>query len=105
MTRGRKTNTTKQPDEGRERHGEATESTEKATEKTTTKLPRQIVLAYMCETSCRFLHACFRGSVLTFVEVLLDRCLGALLRIEDGDVSQTLPLKVPHCQGERNICG
>ena len=33
------------------------------------------------------------------VEVLLDSCLGASLRIEDGEVSQTLPLKVP--QGAR----
>ena len=50
-------NTTKQSDEDRERHGEATESTEKVTEKTTTKSPRQIVLAYVREMSCRFLHA------------------------------------------------
>ena len=37
-----------------------------------------------------------------FVKVLLDSCLGAsLLRIEDGEVSQTLPLKVP--QGARKL--
>ena len=35
------------------------------------------------------------------VEVLLDSCLGASLRIEDGEVSQTLPLKVP--QGARKL--
>ena len=35
------------------------------------------------------------------VEVFLDSCLGALLRIEDGEVSQTLPLKVP--QGARRL--
>ena len=35
------------------------------------------------------------------VEVLLDSCLGASLRIEDGEVSQTLPLKVP--QGTRKL--
>ena len=35
------------------------------------------------------------------VEVLLDSCLGASLRIEDGEVSQTLPLKV--LQGARKL--
>ena len=35
------------------------------------------------------------------VEVFLDTCLGASLRIEDGEVSQTLPLKVP--QGARKL--
>ena len=35
------------------------------------------------------------------VEVLLDSCLGASLRIEGGEVSQTLPLKVP--QGARKL--
>ena len=35
------------------------------------------------------------------VEVLLDSCLGASLRIEDGEVSQTLPLKVP--QGAKRL--
>ena len=37
------------------------------------------------------------------VEVFLDSCLGASLRIEDGEVSQTLPLKVP--QGAKNCYG
>ena len=35
------------------------------------------------------------------VEVFLDSCLGASLRIEDGEVRQTLPLKVP--QGARKL--
>ena len=35
------------------------------------------------------------------VEVFLDSCLGVSLRIEDGEVNQTLPLKVP--QGARKL--
>ena len=35
------------------------------------------------------------------VEVFLDSCLGDSLRIEDGEVSLTLPLKVP--QGARKL--
>ena len=35
------------------------------------------------------------------VEVLLDSCLGASLRIADGEVGQTLPLKVP--QGTKKL--
>ena len=34
-------------------------------------------------------------------EVLLDSCLGASLHIENGEVSETLPLKVP--QGTRKL--
>ena len=46
--------------------------------------------------SCRFLHAFFHD----LVEVFLESCLGASLRIEDGEVSQTLPLKVPQGASE-----
>ena len=35
------------------------------------------------------------------VEVFLDSCFGVSLRIEDGEVSQTLPLKVP--QGAKKL--
>ena len=55
-----------QPDEGREGHGEATDKT---TEKTATKSPRQIVLAYVRNTSCRFL-------VLTLLRFFLTIVLG-----------------------------
>ena len=37
------------------------------------------------------------------VEVLLDNCLGVSLRIEDGEVIQTLPLKI--LPREENNCG
>ena len=69
-------NTTKRSDEGRERHGEAMKSTEKAAEKTTTKSSRQIVLAYVRDMSCRFLHAFFHGSVLTLLRFFLTVVLG-----------------------------
>ena len=69
-------NTTKRSDEGRECRGKATESTEKDTEKTTTKSPRQIVLAYVREMSCRFLHAFCHGSVLTLLRFFLTVVLG-----------------------------
>ena len=38
-----------------------------------------------------------------FVEFSFDSCLGASLRIEGGEVGQTLLLKVP--LGEKNSCG
>ena len=37
------------------------------------------------------------------VEVLLDSCFRVSVRIEDGEVSPALPLKVP--QREKNTCG
>ena len=46
------------------------ESSEKATEKTTTKSPRLIVLAHVRDMSYRFPHAFFHGSILTLLMFL-----------------------------------
>ena len=69
-------NTTKRPNEGGDRHGEATKSTENATEKTTTKSPRQILLAHVGETSWRLLHALCHGSLLTLLRFIMTVVLG-----------------------------
>ena len=46
----------------------------KATTKITKKLTRQIVLEYVDETSCHFLHAFCHGSILTPCECVCNSC-------------------------------
>ena len=73
-------NTTQQPDEGRERHGEATECMEKPIEKTMTKSPRDLSLAYVRESDRPkwgringggFLKNCAMANVLFISAVLM----------------------------------
>ena len=60
------------------------EKLRRTTEKTTTKSPRQVVLAYVHEKSCRFLHEFFHGFISTLLSFFLTVVLSLVGVLKTG---------------------